>query len=210
MRHASSQRHALSDALLEVGPSAPTLCAGWTAYDLAAHCWVRERSARALIGIGAKRFEHLAEAEMAKARERYGFVELATRLRETPRTPVTLVPALDEAINTAEYLIHTEDVRRANALPHRLLPPDLEDAVWGRLGLIGRVFFAKSPVGVLLERDAAGAAPLRVKPGTSTVTLVGRPSELLLFAFGREKHADVRTIGEQRSVDALLATKRGA
>lgn len=210
MRYAAQERRHLSDALLEVGPTAPTLCAGWTAYDLAAHCWVRERSPRALLGIAAKRFEPLAEAEMAKAKARLGFVEMATRLGRAPRTPITLIPAADEAINATEYLIHTEDVRRANHLPKRLLHPGQEDAVWRRLRLIGRVLFAGSPVGVALEQTGADLPPLRVKPGAATVTLVGRPSELLLFAFGRERHADVRLVGEQPAIDALLAAKRGA
>jgi uncharacterized protein (TIGR03085 family) len=210
MRYAPLQRRAFSDALLEVGPSAPTLCEGWTAHDLAAHCWVRERSPKALLGIASKRFEHLAEDEMAKVKARWGFVELATRLADTPRTPITWVPAADEAVNTTEYLIHTEDVRRANGLPKRLIEPGLEVVLWKRLGLIARMMFAGSPVGVVLESVGTDAAPLRVKAGTSTVTLVGRPEELLLFAFGREKHADVRLVGDQTAVDALLAAKRGA
>nr|NLI50136.1 TIGR03085 family protein [Propionibacterium sp.] len=210
MRHAPLQRRAFSDALLEVGPSAPTLCEGWTAHDLAAHCWVREHNPTALLGIASKRFEHLAEGEMAKVKQRMGFVELATRLADTPRTPITLVPAADEAVNTVEYLIHTEDVRRANGLPKRLVPPDLEVALWRRLGLVGRLLFRGGDVGVVLEQAGSDAAPLRVKAGSATVTLVGRPSELLLFAFGREQHADVRLVGEQRAIDALLAAKRGA
>ncbi len=208
MRYALQQRRALSDALLEVGPSAPTLCEGWTAHDLAAHCWVREHHPQALLGIASKRFEHLAADAMERTKQRYGFVELATRLASTPRTPITLVPALDEAVNTTEFLIHTEDVRRANGLPKRLLEPGLEQALWQRLGLIGRMLFARSPVGVVLEASGTDDVPVRVKAGASTVTLVGRPEELLLFAFGREKHADVRLIGDQPSVDALLAAER--
>ena len=210
MRHAPEQRRDFSEALLEVGPTAPPLCEGWPAHDLAAHCWVRERSPRALLGIAAKRFEHLAEDEMARTRRRLGLVELATRPGAAPRPPIPPLPAADEAINTTEYFIHTEDVRRANRLPRRLVPPDLELALWARLGLIGRVLFAGSPVGVVLEQADSDAAPRRVKPGASTVTLVGRPSELLLFAFGRDGHADVRLVGEQRSIDALLAAERGA
>lgn len=209
MGYATDQRHAFSAALLEVGPEAPTLCEGWTAYDLAAHCWVRERSAKALLGIGSKRFEHLAAAEMDATKGRMGFVELATRLAETPRTPVTLAPGGDDMVNAAEYFIHTEDVRRANGLPNRPSDPDLEDMFWARLGLIGRVFFGSSPVGVVLERAGTGQTH-RVKAGAQTVTLLGTPSELLLFAFGRERAAAVRPIGLAASVQALLAAERGA
>ena len=69
---ATTERQAFSDALLQVGADAPTLCAGWTAYDLASHCWVRERSVKALLGIGLARFAPLAEQEMADVRERLG------------------------------------------------------------------------------------------------------------------------------------------
>lgn len=207
---ASGQRHTFSDALLEVGPDAPTLCAGWTAYDLAAHCWVRERSLPALVGIGVPGLGKLAEDAMARAKASHPFPDLARRLAATPPTPVTIVPGGDDAVNLAEYLIHTEDVRRANGLPLRPIEPRVEEALWRRLPLVGRALFAGSPVGVALERTDASAPPLRVKAGDTIVTLSGRPSELLLFAFGREAHADVRPIGEPDAVQRLLATKRGA
>lgn len=209
MRHATAQRRALSDSLLEVGAGAPTLCDGWTAYDLAAHCWVRERSPRALLGIGLKRYEHLAEREMAKAKERMGFIELATRLRDRPITPITLVPGGDDLVNSVEYLIHTEDVRRANELPRRAIDPALANRIWRRLPLLGRALFASSPVGVRLEREGT-TETARVRPGSSTVTLVGRPEELLLFAFGRERATDVRVIGDDRSVEAFATAERRA
>ena len=207
---ATTERQAFSDALLQVGADAPTLCAGWTAYDLASHCWVRERSVKALLGIGLARFAPLAEQEMADVRERLGFVELASRLRDTPRTPVTLVPGGDDLVNGLEYFIHTEDVRRANGLPARPVDPAFEDVVWKRLRLLGRAFFAKVPVGVRLERSDAPAPAVRVKAGASTVTGVGRPTELLLFAFGRKDAADVRLIGEPESVDAVRHADLGA
>jgi uncharacterized protein (TIGR03085 family) len=210
MGYATEQRQAFSDALLEVDAGAPTLCAGWTAYDLAAHCWVRERRVKALLGIGSKRFEHLAEAEMARAREQYGYVELASRLRETPRTPITLIPGGDDSVNSVEYLIHTEDVRRANALPRRVIDAGFEEVLWRRLPLMGRMFFAKAPDGVLLERSDADAPLVRAKAGESTVTIIGRPSELVLFAFGRQSAADVRLVGEPSSMDALKRAKLGA
>ncbi len=208
MRQASVQRHALSDALLEVGADAPTLCEGWTAYDLAAHCWVREHSARALVGLVSPRLAHLVEDEMAKVKQRMGFVELATRLRDTPLSPLTLISVTDDLINAAEFFIHAEDVRRANGLPSRTIEPSFADELWRRLPIVGRVFFRTSPVGVRLEREGTGAA-FWAHRGSPTVTLVGRPEELLLFAFGREGVADVRAVGDGASVAALLEVKRG-
>ncbi len=210
MGYATAQRQAFSDALLEVGADAPTLCEGWSAYDLASHCWVRERSIKALIGIGSQRFAHLAEREMGDARERHGFVELASLLREGPRLLATLLPGGDDLFNALEYYVHTEDVRRANGLPRRPLDPDFEDMVWKRLRQLGRSFFAKVPVGVLLERTDADEPPMRVRSGAATVTLLGRPTELLLFTFGRKDAADVRLIGDPESVDAVQRADLGA
>ena len=41
----------LADLLLQLGPDAPTLCAGWTTRDLAAHLVVRERRPDAMVGV---------------------------------------------------------------------------------------------------------------------------------------------------------------
>ena len=40
---AQQERQTLCDLLVELGPEAPTLCAGWATADLAAHLVVRER-----------------------------------------------------------------------------------------------------------------------------------------------------------------------
>ena len=48
---ARQERQELCDLLLEVGPEAPTLCAGWTTRDLAAHLVVRESRPVAAVGI---------------------------------------------------------------------------------------------------------------------------------------------------------------
>ena len=48
--YAQQERHALADLLDEVGPDAPTLCAGWRSGDLAAHLVVRERRPHAAPG----------------------------------------------------------------------------------------------------------------------------------------------------------------
>ena len=210
MGYATEQRQAFSDALLEAGASAPTLCEGWSAYDLAAHCWVRERRPKALLGIASKRVAHLAEAEMAAAKESMGFVEMATKLRERPTTPLTLLPGGDDLVNAAEYLIHTEDVRRANGMDRREIAPGLQVLLWRRLPLMGRALLAKAPVGVRLEWVGTDAEPIRAKAGASTVTIAGVPSEILLYLFGRKDAADVQLIGEEASVVALRRTKLGA
>src|SRR4051794_3277466 len=48
---AQLERAALAGAMLELGADAPTLCEGWTNYDMAAHVVVREHKVIASIGI---------------------------------------------------------------------------------------------------------------------------------------------------------------
>ena len=120
-------------------------------------------------------------------------------------------PGVDEPANTTEYFVHHEDVRRAQDPPGapRDLGVDVEDWMWRRMKLLGRAFFRRIPVGILLERSdrtpPAGAEPeaVRVASGADTVTLVGKPSELLLYANGRHDQADVLLIGEEAALAAL-------
>ncbi|RQX24838.1 TIGR03085 family protein, partial [Micromonospora chalcea] len=50
-RYARTEREALADLMLELGPDAPTVNEGWTTRDLAAHLLVRERRPDAAGGI---------------------------------------------------------------------------------------------------------------------------------------------------------------
>nr|BFE88977.1 hypothetical protein GCM10020093_115780 [Planobispora longispora] len=51
MTYARAERAALSDLFARLGPDAPTLCEGWTTFDLAAHLVLRERRLDAAPGI---------------------------------------------------------------------------------------------------------------------------------------------------------------
>ena len=78
-----------------------------------------------------------------------------------------------------------------------------------------RFFLRKAPVGVELARDnggaedagAEGAAPYRVtvKNATPTVTVIGTPAELTMWAMGRTSAAHVRFDGTGEAVAALKA-----
>lgn len=208
MSFARTQRVALSEALLSVPAGAPTLCAGWTAHDLAAHVWVRERQPTAALGIVTDRFAAATEQAMAEVKASRPYPELARALRETPRTPATLLGTTDDLANAVEFLVHTEDVRRPNRLPARLLARDFEEWLWKRLPLLGRGMFRKAATGLALERELDGST-VRVRPGATCVTIVGRPSEIVLFAFGRTADARVRLVGPDAEVAALRAGQTG-
>lgn len=214
MNFAKSERSALCDALDEAGPDAPTLCGGWTAHDLAAHLWIRETDPLGAPGIVAKPLAGLTERRMNEVKARWSFAELVNRIRQGPaRLSVFAIPGVDEEANTVEFFVHHEDVRRAGPTPAgpRELPEEVEDWMWRRLKLMGRAMFRRAEVGVVLERERPEGAvgepsTVRVMAGGEIVTIVGVPSELTLYAYGRRAHSHVRLVGD----DAALARLEGA
>lgn len=203
--HAQRERLLLADLLETVGPNAPTLCAGWRARDLAAHVVVRERRSDAAAGIVFKplaaRLERVQAEFAAKPYE-----ELIQLIRTGPPrlSPYALKP-VDEAANTVEFFVHTEDVRRAQSeWTAREVDPVFADALWSRLERSARLLGRRAPVGLVLRRpDGRTAVAHR---GTPVVTVTGEPGELTLFAFGRQDAAQVELEGEK---DALAKLREG-
>ena len=76
------------------------------------------------------------------------------------------IPGVDEGANTTEFFVHHEDVRRAGDQPQtaRDLGPEVEDWMWRRLKLLGRAWFRRVQVGVVLER--LGSADAEGEPDT--------------------------------------------
>lgn len=213
MTFARTERAELCALLEELGPDATTLCAGWTTHDLAAHLWIRETDPVGASGLVAKPLSGLFERRLTEVKQRWTFIELIHRIRSGPaRLSVFAIPGVDEGANTTEFFVHHEDVRRAGpaAQPARVLGPDVEEWMWRRLKLLARAWFRRVPVGVVLERaGVAGAAEpetIRAVGGASIVTLIGPPSELMLYAHGRGPVAEVRVVGEPAAVDQLAAS----
>ncbi len=210
MTFAKSERAALCDLFDVRGPGAPTLCEGWLTHDLAAHLWIRETDPIGVSGMVAKPLSGLLDRRMAEVKQRWEFSELVMRIRNGPaRFSVFALPGVDEPANTTEFFVHHEDVRRAGDAPEppRELDTETEDWMWRRLKLLGRALFRRAQVGVVLER--AGTADqyepdaIRAVSGATIVTVVGRPSELMLFASGRTGAADVQLVGEPEALDLL-------
>jgi uncharacterized protein (TIGR03085 family) len=178
---------------------------------LAAHLWIRETDPVGATGMLAKPLSGLFDRRMADTLHRWEYTELVERIRNGPaRFSVFAFPGVDEPANTTEFFVHHEDVRRAGQTPQapRKLDGDVEDWMWRRLKLLGRGYFRRVPVGVVLEREGSSASTpepetIRAVTGAPIVTIVGRPSELLLFAHGRGAAADVRLVGEPEVIDTL-------
>jgi len=211
---AQSERTALCALFRAVGPDAPTLCEGWDSHDLATHLWIRETDPVGVTGMVAKPLSGLLERRMGEVRQRWTFEELVDRISKGPaRLSVFAIPGVDEGANTTEFFVHHEDVRRAGAEPQgaRELGAEVEEWMWRRLKLLARAWFRRAPVGVVLERgrlsgDHVEPDTIRALGGSSIVTLVGAPSELMLYAHGRGPSAEVELVGEPEAVAALTGT----
>lgn len=203
--YAQTERHALADLFDKVGPDAPTLCGDWTTADLAAHLVVRERRPDGAVGILAPPLAAYAEKVRLGARDANRWPDLVNKVRTGPPA---LLKRLDATVNTVEYLVHHEDVRRGGTdWEQRVLDADEEAAVWSRLGLLGRVLLRGAPVGVELVSPDHGRS--RPRAGDVSVAVTGPPSELVLFAFGRQTKARVSLDGDEVSVERLRTASLG-
>ncbi|MEU5609640.1 TIGR03085 family metal-binding protein [Streptomyces sparsogenes] len=206
--HARRERLLLADLLETSGPEAPTLCEGWTTHDLAAHLVVRERRADAAAGLVLKPLSGRLDRVQAEFAAK-PYAELVRLFREgPPRMSPFSLKQVDEAANTMEFYVHTEDVRRAQPdWEPRELDPVFADALWSRIERIAKVFGRKSPVGLVLRRpDGRTAVAHR---GTPVVTVTAEPGELAVFLFGRQDAARVELEGDKEAVAALRNAKLG-
>lgn len=203
---AAHERAAFVEALNEVGPDAPTLCEGWTAADLAAHVYVRERRPDAALGVlPLGPLTTYTNRVMNSVLRVYSYDELVRKVSEV--APIVRALHLDEAINTVEFFIHTEDVRRPNKLPLREMPTAFEHRVWSRLARQGRMSFRRVPARVRLV-PTVGGSPVEFGSG-DLVEVGGPPSELLLLAFNRKADAKVQYDGSPAAIDALQSARIG-
>ncbi|CCG03174.1 TIGR03085 family metal-binding protein [Blastococcus saxobsidens] len=189
------ERTALAELLADLGPDAPTCCAGWTTAHLAAHLAVRDRRPDALPGYGLELlpggeklawWSHRLEERM---RTSTPYAEVVDQVLSGPPSwsPMAL-PAAAKAFNVSEFVVHHEDVRRAQPgwEPRELTRED-QDALWASLGLYARRAAGKR--GLVLRRSDVPDAEQRFGAGGRTVT--GEPLELLLWVAGRREVARV-------------------
>src|SRR3954470_840918 len=82
------ERAALADLLAELGPDAPTCCAGWDTAHLAAHLVVRDRRPDALPGCGRERLAPRLAAWSPRLENRLrssaGYRAVVDRVRSGP------------------------------------------------------------------------------------------------------------------------------
>ncbi|MCU1377067.1 MAG: hypothetical protein JWN29_50 [Acidimicrobiales bacterium] len=200
------ERDELCDLLLALGPDAPTLCEGWTTLDLAAHLVIREHEPLSGAGILNARFAGYTQRRQDVAADK-GLDALVATLRTPPLLPWRL-PGVRTLFNLNEYVVHHEDVRRANGLGRRNDRSDLDDAMWKVLAGSARLSTRRlGPVGLDLVRP--GGERRTARKGESTATLTGPPLELALYLNGRKANAEVDLAGPPAAVAAVESTTFG-
>lgn len=210
MSYSRDERLALCALLDKTGPDAPTLCAGWTTGDLAAHLVLREHRLDAAAGVlGGPLAGHTARVQ-DRIKRRTPFPGLVRTIRSGPPAwSVMALPGLDERINVVEFFVHHEDVRRAvPGWEPRELSSGESAVLWQRLRA-ARLMLRRAPVGVELARDDPEADGQRwrltVKNATPAVTVIGSPAELTMWVMGRTGAARVRFDGTDVAVSKLTA-----
>ena len=200
------ERQQLCDAALAVGPDAPTLCGDWDVRDLLAHLLVRERSPLGAAGIQVAPLSPLTDRAMDRATSRE-FPALVEAVRKA-RTPLAL-PLVDDVVNTLEFFVHHEDIRRAQpGWAPRALSRAEESALWTAIKVGGRGLVRPAAVPVTIRRADGGATAV-LRGGADPVVLTGLPSEIVLFLFGRRQTRGLSLTGPDTAIAALRAADLG-
>src|SRR5580692_8336541 len=196
---AQQERNTLCDLFVERGPDALTLCEGWSTADLAAHLVARERRPDSGPGLVWPPLAGYTDKVRRAVRDRTPWEKLVETVRRGP--PLLLRP-VDGPMNTVEFFIHVEDVRRAqDGWEPRQISPDFADALWARVGPGG---MAKKVLATIVITSPGRADK---ESGTGPrLTLAGNPGELTMFGAGRQGAANVEIEGDAE----LAAQLRGA
>jgi uncharacterized protein (TIGR03085 family) len=203
------ERAQLCDLLDELGPKAPTLLAPWTTRDLAAHLVLREHDPLAAPGLVVPGpWAAFAERRrVASAARDYG--DLVATVRSGPPAGLFRIAWVRRVANLNELFVHHEDVRRANGLGRRAIPPEEDAALFANVGH-ARILLARRLRGVGLDLAWIGTEQVvHARRGEPVARVGGLPGELLLFLFGRGDAADVEITGPPEALDAVARARVG-
>jgi uncharacterized protein (TIGR03085 family) len=199
---AQQERKTLCDLFVERGSAAPTLCEGWFTADLAAHLVVRERRPDSGPGLVWPPLAGYTDKVRQAVRDRTPWEKLVETVRRGPRL---LLRPFDGPMNTVEFFIHVEDVRRArDGWEPRQISPELADALWARVGPGGMA--KKVPATIVITSPGRADKERGTGP---RLTLAGDPGELIMFGAGRQGAARVEISGDAALAAQLRAASLG-
>lgn len=206
--YARTERAELCDLLDRLGPDQPTLCTGWSTRDLAAHLILRERMPTVAPGIWLRPLSGRTARVQSELASR-PFDQVIAMVRKPPVWSMSGLGPVDRLVNTQEFFIHHEDVRRAQSdWEPRELPHEEAAQLWRQERLAGGVVLRRLKTSI--DVVAPGFGEFHVgAAGTSPVKLVGAPGELAMFLSGRQAHSQVELTGPRELVDRVGGAKFG-
>ena len=157
-------------------------------------------------GVAVPMFSGMTAKAQAKAAAQR-FPTLVEQVRVgPPKGSMMRKPKMDGTINTIEFFVHHEDVRRAQpGWAPRVLSPEFSEDLWGRTAQFAKRLVGKCSVGVIAQHTDGRTVTLH--EGPTPVTIVGEPSEVLMYLYRRD-NAQVTVKGEPAAVKAMLDTIR--
>ena len=200
-----TERAALCNTALEAGEDAPTLCGVWTVKDLVIHLLVRERDPLGAPGILFPPLERLTDRSARRMADQ-DFSTLVERVRTGPPIwSVTALKPVEKSVNTLEYFVHHEDIRRAApGWKPRELTEREQRILWKAIRTAGKGLVR--PAGVPVEirwQDGSRSRRSVLRGGRAPVIVSGTPSEITLFLFGRAQTVGLEFDGPADSIEAL-------
>lgn len=193
------ERRHLAALLRRVGEDAPTLCEGWDTRDLAVHLVERDSRPDIMISKHVPSVPFLSKKAQAssEALHRLPWAELVSAIEKPSLLSPAHIGPLDRRLNTVEFFIHHEDVRRAQQTWHRRhLLQDEEKDLWATLRIMAKPQLRHEQDSVILIAPGYGSARAGKGKTHRVQVLRGAPSELLLWAFGRKEAAEVEITEE--------------
>jgi uncharacterized protein (TIGR03085 family) len=172
---------------------------------------VRERDPLAAPGILIPQLEKLAKRSARRMADQ-DFTALVERVRSgPPRWSPMALPAVDRVLNTLEYFVHHEDIRRARPgwAPRELT--DREKRVLFKSAAVAGKGLVR-PAGVPVEirwTDGERRRSAVLRKGDEPVVVSGEPPELTVFLFGRAQHTGLSFEGPQDRIDKLTSGRLG-
>ena len=113
------------------------------------------------------------------------------------------------AVNTLEYFVHHEDLRRAQpGWTSRDLDRADESALWSAIRVFGRGLVRPAGVPVRIRRTDTGAEAT-LRRGADPAVLTGMPQEIVMFLYGRNQHRRLGFTGPDKHIEALRTAGLG-
>lgn len=198
---AKRERSAICQTLRQLGPDQPTLCQGWSTKDLLVHLIVRENRPDAAVGLFIPFLSSYTDSISKKYTEK-SFEDLISIFENGPKSPSPFaLPKVDELANTFEFLVHHEDILRAqNEYQPRKFTEEDAKFIWSRFTKSAVFFMRKVKVGVVAKTDQG---TYTLKRGNDVVTISGNIIDLVMFTFGRQNRTEIVFEGNPLAVEKL-------